>query len=129
MKQSNPKTQSTIKSIQKLRKSKRIFAWALMLSIVVFSLTFVLSQNKSYETINAPIEDETVQPVVYQDSSGGLLITASLATSLVSLIGFLSTTILAWKKERREVVLAQLEIRKQELELEKLRAETKGNER
>lgn len=45
----------------------------------------------------------------------------SLLTSITSLIGFFSTTFLAWKKERRDSISAELEIKKKELELERLR--------
>ncbi len=47
----------------------------------------------------------------------------SLLTSLTSLVGFFSTTVLAWRKEKRETVTAELEIKKKELELEKLKIE------
>ncbi len=47
----------------------------------------------------------------------------SLLTSLTSLVGFLSTTVLAWRKEKRETLAAEIELQKKELELEKLRME------
>ena len=40
----------------------------------------------------------------------------SLLTSLTSLIGFFSTTVLAWRKEKRETLSSELEIKKKELE-------------
>jgi uncharacterized membrane protein YfcA len=54
----------------------------------------------------------------------------SLLTSLTSLIGFFSTTLLAWRKEKRETIAAGIELQKKELELEKLRMEVKksGNQ-
>jgi len=38
-------------------------------------------------------------------------------------LGFFSTTVLAWRKEKREERHAELELRKKELEIQKLQAE------
>ena len=110
-------------STRKLRKKKRIFGWLFILSIVIFSGTLLLTQKEAAQTISFPLEDDIQFSEESSNSYGGLVVVTSLITSLLTLIGFLSTTILAWKKEKREVTLAKLEIRKQELELEKLRME------
>ncbi len=47
----------------------------------------------------------------------------SLITSLTSLFGFISTTVLAWRKEKRDVEVIRIENEKKELELEKLKWE------
>lgn len=47
----------------------------------------------------------------------------SLATSFVSLIGFVTTTVITWRKEKRESALADMECKKLELELEKSKME------
>jgi len=47
----------------------------------------------------------------------------SFVTSLTSLLGFISTTVLAWRKEKRDVEVIRIENEKKELELEKLKWE------
>lgn len=52
-----------------------------------------------------------------------LTLTISLISTLISAIGFISTTLLAWRKEAREREQALLERERRLLELEKLRRE------
>lgn len=52
-----------------------------------------------------------------------LLTLASLLSSLTSCIGFIITTILAWRKEKRDLLNADIDIEKKLLELEKLKRE------
>ena len=59
----------------------------------------------------------------FRHESAVYLSIVSLFTSLTTLIGFVSTTALAWKKEKREALAAEVELKKGELELEKLRLE------
>ncbi len=47
----------------------------------------------------------------------------SVITSITSLIGFITTTVITWRKEKRESSLADMERRKLETELEKSRLE------
>ena len=49
--------------------------------------------------------------------------TISFLTSLTSLFGFISTTVLAWRKEKRDVEAVRIENEKKELELLKLKME------
>lgn len=49
--------------------------------------------------------------------------TISFLTSLTSLLGFISTTVLAWRKEKRDVETLRIENEKKELELLKLKME------
>ena len=55
---------------------------------------------------------------------GGLVATiTSCMTSVVTFVGFASTTVLAWRKEAREAKAADMEKRKLEIQLEKERVE------
>ncbi len=56
-------------------------------------------------------------------SSGGWALFTSILTSVVSFVGFLTTTIITWRKEKRESDLAAMERKKLELELEKSKLE------
>ena len=47
----------------------------------------------------------------------------SVITSVTSLIGFVTTTVIAWRKEKRETSLADVKRKKLETELEKSRLE------
>ena len=47
----------------------------------------------------------------------------SLITSVTSLIGFITTTVITWRKEKREAALADMQRSKLETELEKSRLE------
>lgn len=55
------------------------------------------------------------------NDSGALI--GSIITSITSLIGFATTTVITWRKEKREAALADMERKKLETELEKSRLE------
>ena len=57
------------------------------------------------------------------DAGSQIVVIISLLTSLTSLIGFVSTTVLNWREEQREMQTAQLAKQRQELEIERLRLE------
>jgi len=69
----------------------------------------------------------TTVPVSVGIGAGGLgldtiaLALVSLLASVTTLVGFVSTTILAWRREKRETSAADLERKRQELELEKMK--------
>jgi hypothetical protein len=52
-----------------------------------------------------------------------LMCVVSLFTSVSSLLGFISTTILAWRKEKRETKTFDTDNERRKLELEKLKFE------
>lgn len=47
----------------------------------------------------------------------------SILTSITSLVGFVFTTILAWRKDKRDTLAAELDNKKKELEIEKAKIE------
>ncbi len=61
-------------------------------------------------------------PNPYYDSVN-ILVISTAVTSIVSLLGFISTTILEWRREKREDKSAELERQRQQIELEKMRIE------
>jgi hypothetical protein len=65
-------------------------------------------------------DPSTVEPA--PQNSVDLGVTA-LITSVTSLVGFIITTAITWRKEKREASLADVERRKLEIELEKSRIE------
>ncbi|MGE8149807.1 hypothetical protein ACQKP5_00960 [Pseudomonas vancouverensis] len=62
-------------------------------------------------------------------SALNLVSIASLATSIASFFGFLITTGIAWRKERREGGFADLDIERKRLELELLRLDIEKKRR
>ena len=56
-----------------------------------------------------------------------LVPTVSLLTCLIALIGFFSTTILAWRREKRDKLHLKLDLEKKQLEIDKLRKELEGS--
>jgi hypothetical protein len=54
---------------------------------------------------------------------GVLTAIGSCITSVATLAGLISTTVLAWRQEQRETQKLELEARRQEIELEKARLE------
>lgn len=55
--------------------------------------------------------------------ASSLVLILSSATSIVSLIGLLSTNLLAWRREAREARAAELQLQHDQLEIEKLKLE------
>lgn len=121
-----------------LKKKRKIFGWLFLSSILVFfaSSMFILESmpqtDKTAPPDNGgPLEPSLSPPVQAVEllmPGTAVVSVVSLLTSITSLVGFFSTTVLAWRKEKREAVTAKLEIKKKELELEKLRVELAKSE-
>ena len=121
-----------------LYKFRRRFLLAFVASFLV-----LLASVASLFTKSAPVHTSTPAPPVSQPggngggggggSSGGtgsaqpdvtfFISLASLATSGASLAGFLLTSSLAWRKEKRESKHSEVDLEKKRLEVEKLRLE------
>lgn len=65
---------------------------------------------------------ENPPPIFSGNVNSGVLI-GSVMTSITSLIGFVTTTVISWRKEKREASLADVQRKKLETELEKSRLE------
>jgi hypothetical protein len=90
------------KTIDHIRHYRRVFGWVFILSGFLFSLA--------------------------RDISAILAIT-SLLTSLTSLLAFFFTTLLIWRKEKREQQQAELDLEKKRLEFEKMYLEIVQNQK
>ncbi len=114
-----------------IRIKRKVFGWIFFISILVFAVSIISVPQFQMSRRQAPVttEDKSAQtdpqPTAQVSGPNTTIIVSviSLLTSITSLLGFFSTTLLAWRKEKRETITAELEIRKKELELEKLRAE------
>ena len=90
-------------SVERIKKNRRWFGWAFLGSFLTLSFLSFLS-------------------VPWPDAQFVLRL-ASFITSVTTLIGFLVTTVITWRKEPRESNHASVELEKNKLELEKLRRE------
>jgi len=71
---------------------------------------------ESGETVTIAVQSEA-------DANSRWTVILSLATTVVSILGFLSTTWLAWRRENRDREREGLELERLRLEIEKLRRE------
>jgi uncharacterized membrane protein len=70
------------------------------------------------------------QPLLAEPApASSLVLIISTATSVVSLIGLLSTNLLAWRREAREARSTEIQLQRQQLEIEKLRLELEKQKR
>lgn len=122
-----------------LKKKRRLFGWVFLVSILVFcasNMIWTMAPMSPPEEPAPPISatpldlppPPTHPPVSSAPDTAVVVSVVSLLTSLTSLVGFFSTTVLAWRKEKRETVSAEIEIKKKELELEKLKIELAKSE-
>ena len=93
-------------STERIKKYRRWFIWLFVLSLVV-SLVLWVARNEAR----------------LEGGDFNILVVGSLLTSCATLIGMLVTTIVTWRKERRESNHAAIDLEKKKLELEKLREE------
>lgn len=71
----------------------------------------------------APVGTPAAPASTAAASDGTLALWLSAVTAITALLGFVSTALLNWRKEAREVQQAQAELAKTHLEIEKLRRE------
>ena len=89
-------------TMERIKKYQRWFGWAFIASLVlVTAVATVFAESRLF----------SVAEIV------------ALATSLTSFLGFVVTTLITWRKGRRESAHGSIELKKKELELEKLRRE------
>jgi hypothetical protein len=106
--------------------------------LVLFSLStlgalVLFSFSLSYSAMPVPATQETgsstgnpgvVDPSAQESKNMNFTALAgSVITSAISLIGFFTTTVITWRKEKREASLADVERKKLEIELEKNKLE------
>jgi len=84
-----------------------------------------ISITKQPGIVPTPTEDGpgAVEPSQNSQNINLTALIGSMITSITSLIGFLTTTIITWRKEKREASLADMERKRLETELEKSRLE------
>ncbi len=112
---------------------RRIFLLLFVISsLVVWVLALNLNRGTSVnpsptnQPSDTPSTPQTIQPgndptAPAAQNSGALI--GSVIASATSLIGFAMTTLISWRKEKRDSALADVQYKKLETELEKSRLE------
>jgi type VI protein secretion system component VasK len=89
-------------SSERIKKYRRWFGWTFVASLLVaVGLATTWAETKLFTTAEL----------------------VAMVTSFTTFFGFVATTIITWRKERRESNHAAIDLDKKKLELEKLREE------
>ncbi|MCO7569387.1 hypothetical protein NJH78_05325 [Pseudomonas chlororaphis] len=96
------------------------FACAFVTSLIVLAVSLSLEEDELRASAPATSGDSHVGFAGSLDSLSFFSV-VSIATSVATFFGFVITNGIAWRKERREGDIADLEIEKKKLELESLR--------
>ena len=88
--------------------------------ILAFSGSLVAD---TFVEISASVDPNVAPPAQSVPQGGFMVVIGTVLTSLTSLIGFITTTTISWRKEKREAALAEMERKKLELDLEKSKLE------
>jgi hypothetical protein len=109
-------------------KARNIFLALFLLSTGVVIVLAIFTTQMTLNTAAPPVDANPDLVTI-----GGLVaIVSSCITSMVTFVGFVSTTMLAWRKEAREKEDREMERKRKEIELEKARLElekTKGEQK
>lgn len=111
-------------SVKQLKKYRSRFAWVFAFSFVVLLLSS-LSFKGTMKAMAPPRDGQAPQSAANSNLTT-LIPVASLLGSAISMVGMVFTTGIAWRKERREQLEADLDLEKKKLEVEKLRLEIEG---
>ncbi len=104
-------------------RAKRVFLLLFLISTILFGL-FTCFAVLGLWTSPVPCLGCPISPTPPGSLQIELLLPLmTFLTSVTTLIGFISTTWLAWRKEKREARMAALDVRREEIELEKARLE------
>ena len=107
-------------------KTRKFFGWIFILSLVVFAgsgVMMALDMQAGDKAAPPPPPGATAAPPPAETDHSAIVLGASLVTGVTSFLGLLSTTVLGWRREKREVRAAARDAEKKALELKKLRRE------
>jgi hypothetical protein len=112
---------------------RNIFLILFVISLAFLAVTTAGLSRSGNNFAPAPTEDPAqpdtpeTQPGSQSEAQSSFIslstLIGSAITTVTSLAGFLVTTVITWRKEKRDAALADLDRMKKELELEKSRLE------
>lgn len=89
-------------TIERIKKYRRWFGWGFIASFLFMMVSALISADSRLFTVADLV---------------------TMITAITTFLGFVTTTIITWRKERRESAHAAIELDAKKLELEKLRRE------
>lgn len=110
-------------SAERFMRFRKHFAWALLISFLLLLLSIGIIMLRPTPTAPARSAERAPEP-----SRIPLIMTiVSLASSIMSMVGFVCSTIVSLKKDHREEIQSALDLQLKEMELERLRREVEKN--
>jgi hypothetical protein len=115
-----------------------VFTVLLIASCIIWvsepSRLLVGEQSQTHSSSRGDSKSQSLSPPPIENTTKHFDLTliisgVSFLTSIISLVGFILTTILRWRKERREHQLDDVELEKKKLEVEKLRLELRQDKK
>jgi hypothetical protein len=107
-------------TIDQIKTYRRWFGWGFVGSFLVFAIVLALALMPDAPSGYRLPDDNRMDPPLKAER---VLAFGFFVTSFTTLIGFVVTTVLTWRKERRESNHASIELEKKQPELETLRRE------
>lgn len=106
-----PKEPSSGQNVARTYRRARL---AFLVLFIISTLVVIWLCASARRTTQGPAE-------VFATDLGSAVAFIAVATSVASLLGTITTTILAWRKDRRDTAAAELERERQRLEIEQLK--------
>jgi hypothetical protein len=107
-------------TIDQIKTYRRWFGWGFVGSFLVFAIVLAFALMPDAPSGYRLPDDNRMDPPLKAER---VLAFGFFVTSFTTLIGFVVTTVLTWRKERRESNHASIELEKKQPELETLRRE------
>jgi hypothetical protein len=106
-------------TIERIKTYRRWFGWGFVGSFLVFAILLAVALMPSPSGYRLPDDNRMYPPL----KAEMVLALGFLVISFTTLIGFLVTTVVTWRKEQRDSNHSGTELEKKQPELEKLRRE------
>jgi hypothetical protein len=107
-------------TIERIKTYRRWFGWGFVGSCLVFAILLAVALMPDAPPGYPLPDDNRMYPPLKAEM---VLALSFFVTSLITLIGFVVTTVVMWRKEPRESNHASIELEKKQPDLEKLRRE------
>jgi hypothetical protein len=107
-------------TIERIKRYRRLFGWGFVGSFLVFAILLAFALMLDAPSGYPLPDNNRMQPPLKTEM---VLALGFSIISFATLIGFVVTTIIIWRKEPRESTHASIELEKKQPELEKLRRE------
>jgi hypothetical protein len=100
-----------------------VLALSMNLMAIANAPSPALTESSGDDPTSIPEHPEIDPSSQNSERMGYTALIGTLLTSITSLVGFVTTTVITWRKEKREATLAEVQRQKLETELEKSKLE------